>query len=180
MPLPLETERLVLRVAEPADVEPLFAVFGDVAAMQYISSGADPDRAATRRRVEWMMNYQRQHSMSLWSVVERASGTVIGDCGLRFLEQGPLVEVGYRLGRKHWHKGYATEAARAAVEFGFTELGLGEIVAICQPENLGSQNVMRKLGMTLQGPARYYDTDVNLSRLTRDAWSARPSTHEAT
>jgi ribosomal-protein-alanine N-acetyltransferase len=106
------------------------------------------------------------------AVVERASGRVIGACGLQLLEDGPEVELGYRLGRASRGHGYATEAARVWLEYGFETLGLDRIVAVAWPENTASWRVMEKCGMRLVGPGHHYGHETVLYELTREGRAA--------
>jgi RimJ/RimL family protein N-acetyltransferase len=92
----------------------------------------------------------------LWALVEKDSGRLIGDCGLIPLERvGPQIELGYRLIRAAWGKGYATEAAGAVRDLGFERFGLERIYVDVHPENEGSLNVARKIGARLLGPATH-------------------------
>jgi RimJ/RimL family protein N-acetyltransferase len=85
---------------------------------------------------------------------------VIGSAALKPLEDtGPEIEVGYHLGRAHWGRGYATEAARGLLQHGFERLGLARIVAVVDPENTRSLAVVARLGMRAEGPCRCYDRD---------------------
>lgn len=100
------------------------------------------------------------HGWGLWAVEVRATGEFIGFVGLsrpRFEAHfTPAVEVGWRLARSAWGYGYATEAARAAIAYGFTELQLPEIVSFTATSNLRSQAVMQRLDMT-RDPADDFD-----------------------
>jgi ribosomal-protein-alanine N-acetyltransferase len=100
--------------------------------------------------------HQATHGFGLWVVEFRGGGEVIGVTGLGHLADGPEVEVGYRFLRKHWDNGYATEAARASIEFGLDELGLKEIVAVTLSTNLASRRVMEKCGMAFVGIVDVY------------------------
>jgi len=83
------------------------------------------------------------------------SETAIGNCGVRTDEPGALVgDIGYELNPKYWGRGYATEAARAMLAFGFDTLGLHRVWAECVAGNLASRRVLEKLGMTLEGRLR--------------------------
>ena len=120
--------------------------------------GVDESRSVeeTRERVEVLMDIEREHGFTLWAVVDRASGVVIGDCGLIPLERiGPEVELGYRFGPANWGKGYATEAALAARDLGFDRFRLDQIYVDVNPGNEGSLKVARKLGARLLGPATH-------------------------
>jgi ribosomal-protein-alanine N-acetyltransferase len=101
------------------------------------------------------------------AVVERASGRVIGDCGLQPLEGGPDVELGYRLGSAYRGRGYATEAGRAWLTYGLETLGLERIVAVAWPENVGSWRVMEKCGMRRVGSGEHYGHETVVYEITR-------------
>jgi RimJ/RimL family protein N-acetyltransferase len=146
----LRTQRLVLRLWVPEDLEP-FAAFGaDPETMRYFPSTHTRDRSdAVARHFADALD---ERGWGFWAVEVLGGAPFIGFVGLGEPEFEahftPAVEVGWRLGRQHWGKGYATEAAQAAVEFGFRELELDEIVAMTVPANTRSRRVMEKLGMT--------------------------------
>jgi len=158
---------------EEADAEDLHAVYSDPSTFEYI--GSDPTRSIeeTLERIALKAAHHDRHGFALWSVIERASGRVVGDCGLQMLEGGPDVEVGYKLGREYRGRGYATEGARASLDFGFEQAGLDRIVAVTSPVNRPSRNVMEKLGMTLVGPGRHYGRETVLYEIRRTE-RARP------
>jgi len=93
-----------------------------------------------------------RHGFGLWALEVPGVAPFIGFVGLavpRFEAHfTPCVEIGWRIAAEHWNRGYATEAAKAAVAFGFAALGLKEIVAFTVPENVASRRVMEKLGMS--------------------------------
>lgn len=162
MPLPIETQRLLIRSFSTLDAPALHErVFGDPEAMRYIPRGASPSVERTRGSIERFIAHERQHGFALFAVELKETGELIGDCGLFLVEgRGPEVEVAYHFGKAWWGQGYATEAARACLDFGFADCGLSEIIAICFPEHVASRRVMEKAGMRYVGPARYYDIDV--------------------
>jgi RimJ/RimL family protein N-acetyltransferase len=162
VPLPIETARLVIRSFTLRDAPALHErVFGDDEAMRFIPRGASPSVERTRASIERFIRHEREHGFGLWAVDLKETGELIGDTGLYLVQGvGPEVEVAYHYGKKWWGQGYATEAATACLRFGFTECGLGEIIAICFPEHLASRRVMEKAGMRYVGPARYYDLDL--------------------
>jgi RimJ/RimL family protein N-acetyltransferase len=171
--LRLETERLILRPVERTDAEDLHAVYSDPSTFEYL--GAEPsesleDTLEVIARVEARL---RERGLALAAVVERASGRVIGDCGLQHLENGEQVEVGYRMGREHRGRGFTTEAARAWLTYGLDALGLERIVAVARPENVASTRVMEKIGMTLVGPGHHYGADTVLYAITREEFAAQ-------
>jgi ribosomal-protein-alanine N-acetyltransferase len=155
MTFPLETERLLLRPQTLDDLDAMLAVLGDPRVAEWLS-GAPLTRAEVRARIDEKMEIHQSHGYSMWAVIERGTGTVIGDTGLQPLDGGSEIEIGWRFRADRWGRGYATEAARAALAFGFEEAGLDEIAAVTLPENLRSRRVMEQIGMEYDGSAWYY------------------------
>jgi RimJ/RimL family protein N-acetyltransferase len=154
----LTTERLILRRWRPADWQPFAALNADVRVMEYfpgVLSRAESDALAGR-----IDEHFDRHGFGLWAVEVPGVTAFAGFVGLsipRFVAHfTPCVEVGWRLGEEYWGRGYATEGARAALAFGFGELGLREIVSFTVPENFRSRRVMDKIGMT-RDPADDFD-----------------------
>jgi RimJ/RimL family protein N-acetyltransferase len=156
----VETERLLLRRWRADDAPALAALNADPEVMRFIGRGAVLGRGLSDDLLARFEREWRERGFGLWAMEERAApGELVGFCGLTvpmFLpEVLPAVEVGWRLARGAWGRGLATEAARAALAFGFEEHAMGEIVAIVQPENVRSLRVAEKLGMTPR-PDRFH------------------------
>jgi ribosomal-protein-alanine N-acetyltransferase len=98
----------------------------------------------------------RERGYGLWAVEARSTGQLMGRSGLQYLPETDEVEVDFLLGRAHWGKGFATEAGRASVRYGFEEVGVESIVGIVHPDNTASRRVLEKLGMRSTGPAEYF------------------------
>ena len=147
-------------------------MYGDRETMRWIGGGDAYSKSLeeSEARLGRLIDHQERHGFSLWAVTERASGSVIGDCGLILLaHRGPEVELGYRLGKPYWGRGYATEAAGAWLAHGFGELGLERIVAVTHPENVASRRVLEKIGMRFDGPTLYEGARAWLYARERDA-----------
>ncbi len=160
MPPPpeLRTERLLLRRWRPSDRAPFARVNADPRVAAHLPatlSRAESDAFAARIEAHF-----DRHGFGLWAVEIRDGAPFAGFIGLsvpRFEASfTPCVEIGWRLGAKHWGHGYATEGARAALAFGFDVLGLEEIVSFTVPANTPSRRVMEKIGMT-HTPADDFD-----------------------
>ncbi|MGD1995669.1 MAG: GNAT family N-acetyltransferase [Anaerolineae bacterium] len=163
MGFPLETERLLIRPVAPEDAGDLHEAYGDPEVMRIIPGGASESLEATQRRLQKLIEHQNEHGFSMWSVVEKESGKVIGVCGLILVEgKGPDIEVAYQFARAHWGKGHATEAARECIRFGLEELMLAGIVGMTIPTHIASRRVMEKAGMTYEGTGRFYNRDMVL------------------
>lgn len=115
------------------------------------SGGGARSPAGTVERVRGLVAHQERHGFSKWGVCERATGELIGDCGIQLLEGGPDVELGFHLRPSAWGRGYATEAARACLDAAFAGLGLEEVIAIVAPGNAASVRVLEKIGMRPAG-----------------------------
>jgi RimJ/RimL family protein N-acetyltransferase len=146
----LETPRLLLRPFGPGDAVLAHAIYSDPEVMRYVATGPMADVALTQRLLEDYGDHQRRHGFSFWAVIERSSGTLIGDAGLYRTPAGE-VELGYTLGAPWWRRGYATEAAGRWLSVAFEELGLDEVIALAEPANVASLHVLDKLGMERAG-----------------------------
>ncbi|MEV0603303.1 GNAT family N-acetyltransferase [Streptomyces sp. NPDC050315] len=149
----LHTQRLTLRRWLPGDLQPMAAVNADPDVMRWIGNGATRSLTQTASGISsWEQEWDIE-GFGLFAVELRASGELAGFVGLsvpHFLpEVLPAVEIGWRLGRPYWGRGIATEAARAALDYGFRERGLERIISIAQRGNDASERIMRKLGMRL-------------------------------
>jgi RimJ/RimL family protein N-acetyltransferase len=158
LPAEIRTERLVLRRWREAD-RPLFAAINaDPRVMLWLPS------VLTRDESDALIDRIEDHFVSrgfgLWAVDIPGVVSCAGFTGLavpRFdAPFTPCVEIGWRFGADYWGRGYAIEAARASMAFGFTQLGLEEIVSFTVPENMPSRRVMDRLGMT-HDPADDFD-----------------------
>jgi RimJ/RimL family protein N-acetyltransferase len=160
MPLPLETERLIIRSFTMDDAEAMYKVLGDPDTMRFFLIWLAKSVENTRGFIRWVTGMERDFGYSFWAVVEKESGEVIGDCGLAPLEgEGPEVELGCDLRRDKWNKGYATEAGLACLEYGFQELNLERIVAVTHPQNLAARRALEKLGFTETGRGEHYGSE---------------------
>ncbi len=143
------TNRLILREWRDEDLEPFAALNSDPRVMEFLP--ALLSRTESDAMAERIQTHFQEHGFGLWAVEVQGGADFVGFVGLnipRFEAHfTPCVEVGWRLSSDHWGKGYAPEAARASLEYGFRELGLNDIVAITVPHNLKSRRVMEKIGM---------------------------------
>ena len=147
----LETERLVLRRFTEADVDALCELDGDPEVMRFITGGRPTPREVIRDEPlpRFLRAYERFEGFGVWAAVERATGEFLG--WFEFFPpegRGPEeAELGYRLVRSAWGRGYATEGSRALIRKGFTELGVRRVVAETMAVNAASRRVMEKAGL---------------------------------
>jgi len=150
LPSELRTRRLYLRRWSPDDREPFARLNADPRVVEFLPgplSRAESDAVADRIEA----HFQR-HGFGAWALEIPENSRFAGFLGLtipRFEAHfTPCVEIGWRLAAEHWNRGYATEGARAALEFAFVQLHLAEVVSFTVPANLRSRRVMEKIGMT--------------------------------
>jgi RimJ/RimL family protein N-acetyltransferase len=173
VPLPLRTERLLLRPKTLADLDALAAIRADPEYARYLS-GRPRKRNEVEEAIARDLAHQAEHGFSLFTAELRSTGEVIGDAGLQLFESvGPDVEVGWRLGRPYWGHGYATEAGLASLRFAFGELGLDRVIAVAATENAASIRVMEKLGLIYERNVNAYGKDSVLYALERHRLAGR-------
>lgn len=156
----LETERLVLRQFELDDAPVVFAINSDPEVVRY-AEGVTP--ASLAESVSHLRNGPLsdyvEYGYGRWALVLKHSNELIGFCGMKFLKELGLNEIGYRMARKHWGRGIATEAARATLDYARRNLGMDYVIALIMEENLASIRVAEKLGMTSGGLIRFDGID---------------------
>ena len=148
----LETGRLLLREMTGGDFPALCRMLRDPEVMYAYEHAFSEEEAR-----DWLRRQRDRYArdgIGLWAVVEKCSGEMVGQCGLTWQDCGypaPVLEVGYLLERAAWHRGYATEAARACRDYAFDRLGAGEVFSIIRDSNLPSQRVARRNSMEVRG-----------------------------
>lgn len=153
----IRTERLLLRRWRQEDRAPFAALNADPVVREQFQGTMTADESdAFIQRIE---AHWDEHGWGLWAVEVPGVAPFIGFVGLWPADDvigAPKVEVGWRMAREHWGHGYASEAACAALRFGFEELGLDEIVSFTVPQNGRSWRVMERIGL-IRDPSRDFD-----------------------
>lgn len=151
----LETERLLLRPLTRDDLDAMTILLGDAEALAYW--GAPLDRDGARAWIERNIARYERDGFGRCAVIWRATGELVGDCGLvrTEVEGAPEVELGWIVRHDHWGRGIATEAGAAWRDYAFELAGLDRIVSMISEVNLASRRVAEKLGMSLERPAEW-------------------------
>lgn len=145
----IQTDRLLLRDWLEEDIDGLAKINADEKVMEFFPSvrGLKETKAGVAR----MSNHFNQHGFGMFAVDRIDTNEFIGYIGIAYVpyetDFTPCVEIGWRLGYNHWGYGFATEGAKACIDFGFNTLGLKEIVSFTAVPNVRSENVMKKIGM---------------------------------
>ena len=150
MCIQLETPHLILRQWQDSDLAPFYQLNSNSQVMQYfpkLLDKAESDQLAFR-----IQSLIQQNEWGFWALELKSSQKFIGFTGLHYqptlFDFSPCTEIGWRLDPQYWGKGYATEAALRCLEFAFNQLNLDEVVAFTAKQNLRSQAVMERIGMT--------------------------------
>lgn len=149
----LTTDRLLLRAWTDADREPFAALNADPEVMEHFPSVLT--RAESDHMVDLIAEGLTRRGWGLWAVELREDGAFIGFVGLNEVpfeaEFTPAVEIGWRVARPYWGRGYATEAARAALDCAFGTIGLDRVVSFTALSNVRSRAVMERIGLARVG-----------------------------
>jgi RimJ/RimL family protein N-acetyltransferase len=167
----LRTARLILRAIQPEDIDTYYErLFADPDVMRYLPGGERLPRERLDGLVERSHGHWREHGYGVWVVCDGEDGEIRGQCGLRYVDEVDETEILYAYSRSSWGRGLATEAARAALDFGFEQTPLERIVAYAVPANTASTRVMEKLGMRYEADDRLWDMDLVRYAISRKEW----------
>ena len=153
-----KTARIALRRFVPSDAGDLLRLDSDPRVMRYINGGkpsTPAEIAVAMKRIPRI--YAMYPGLGTWRAERRDTGAYIGWFTFKYVPKTPEIEVGYRLLHDAWGQGFATEGATALVHYGFDTLGLYRIIGLTHKDNVASQRVLTKAGLTYRGFGRYYD-----------------------
>lgn len=173
----LQTARLILRLPRLDDFEAYADMQADAEAARFI--GGVLSRAEAWRKFLQMPGAWAIQGFAMFSVIDKSSGDWLGQLGPWRPEGWPGPEIGWAFRRSAWGRGYATEAAEAAIDWTFANLGWDEIIHSIDPENRASQALAQRLGSHNRGPGRlphpYEHLPTEIWGQTRQDWDARRS-----
>lgn len=144
----IETERLIIREHVLSDAPFFFTLNSNYNVVKYTGDSSFKTIEEAETIVQYVMNQYKENGYGRWLVAEKQTGNPIGWCGLKFHTDTKETDIGYRLLESAWGKGYATESAKACVDYGFKHFNLNRIIGDAMKENMASINVFKKLGMT--------------------------------
>lgn len=191
MPVILDTPRIALRQFTEDDVDNLFNLNNDPEVMRYVTGGRPTPREVIRDElIPFHLGvYERLDGLGTWAAESVATGEFLGWFHFRPDRDGDItnVDLGYRLRRPAWNKGYATEGSRALIDMGFIDLGVERVFAHTMTVNTASRRVMEKCGLRLIRTTPHHGPDVIEGSehgeveyaLTKPEWEARASSDAA-
>lgn len=152
MQILIETERLLIRELLPTDAEGMFEMESDPIVHRYVGNKPITTIEESRAVIEFVRQQYADYGIGRWAVLEKATNDFVGWLGFKWM-QGPVnghtnfYDFGYRLTRKHWGKGYASEGSKAAMKYGQEQLGFKNIYAMTDVDNKASRRVLEKTGL---------------------------------
>lgn len=170
--LTLETPRLVLRMLRAEDFGQYAAMMADPEVTRYLSSGQPLTREDAWRQMAMILGHWQLKGYGLWAVEERATRRLAGRVGFFRPEGWPGFELGWVLAREFWGRGYATEAARRALDYGFAEMGREHVISLIRPGNLASIKVAERLGERPEREIEWSGGKALVYGIGRAAWLA--------
>lgn len=164
----LETDRLTLRLLRESDLDAYAAMSADPEVMRFLSAGGGLlTRADAWRQMATYLGHWALRGYGTWAVEERATGAFVGRIGFHYPEGWPDRELGWTIARPFWGKGYASEAARAAIGHAFGTLGWSHVVSLIHPDNHRSERLAERLGYHVHGTADVVGLHLTMYRLDR-------------
>ncbi len=164
----LETERLVLRMWRESDAGPYAEMCADPEVMRYVG-GKPMTGPEAWRNLAMVIGHWHLRGYGMWAVEERAGGDFVGRVGCWQPEGWPGFEVGWVLRRNFWGRGFATEAARASLDYAFDELGQTHVISVIHPDNRASIRVAERIGEKLEGETEVFGIKVLVYGIDRAA-----------
>jgi ribosomal-protein-alanine N-acetyltransferase len=170
-----ETERLILRALVPADEAGMFELHSNPEVHRYLGNNPVTDIEKISGVIEFVRQQYIDNGIGRWAMVEKSSNEFVGWTGMKRIKEPinnrvDFYDIGYRLIPRFWGKGYATEAAIAALDYAFTHLPTDEIVGLANVDNTGSRNVLQKIGLSYQETFAMEGMMVDWLRITREEW----------
>lgn len=166
------TSRMLIRQFSTDDVPELALMLADPEVMRYSIRGV-LTKEDTLDFVDWCASLYATYGFGPWALVEKSSASLVGFCGLspEVIDEADELHVGYRLARRFWGHGFATEAVSATLSYGFGTAQLPSVVAVIQPEHVASVRVAEKAGFRSFVATQFHDRSVRVYRKTLHDWS---------
>jgi RimJ/RimL family protein N-acetyltransferase len=156
----LVTERLRLRAFRKSDFDDYAALNADPEVTRYLGGGGPWDRGRSWRHLAFLIGHWHLGGSGMWALEQKETGIFLGLVGFAEPEGWPCCELAWTLARRWWGHGYATEGARAALDYAFTILKKDRVISLIQPDNRASIRVAERLGQSLQGRIDHFGREM--------------------
>jgi RimJ/RimL family protein N-acetyltransferase len=169
----IETERLILREIVPADVDGLFELDSDPEVHRYLGNKTVDSKEKTLEIIAFIIQQYADNGIGRWAIIDKNTNEFIGWTGLKFVtdlinNHKDFYDIGYRLIPKYWGKGMATESAVAVLDYAFNTMKLEEVFASASCENVGSNKILRNIGLKFIETYYYEDIKCNWYRIDKN------------
>ena len=173
----IETERLILRNLESKDAQGMFELDSDPEVLIYLGNNPLTSINQSKEIIKNVHKQYQKNGLGRWAIIEKDTNEFIGWSGLKYEEkvrkEFSYYDLGYRLKKKYWGKGIATETALISLDYGFNHLGLEKICATAHIENIGSNKVLKKMGFRFVEVIQIENDSCNWYELTNVDWQKR-------
>jgi ribosomal-protein-alanine N-acetyltransferase len=174
----VETERLLLRMFEPNDLDAATVLFNDAEVQKYLSPKNKRNREQLVILLEKCRNYWKERGFGVWCIAEKNVGKMIGYCGFQYFDKTPEIEIVFGFLKEHWGKGYAGESAAAGLKYAFEKLSLNQIFAATHQQNIASRRVLEKLQMRLIEETGHYELNTVTYSISQSEYKAHEQFYE--
>lgn len=153
MNMHIETARLILRDLLPTDVEGMYRMDADPDVHKYLGNNPVTSKEQIIDIIAFIRQQYIDHGIGRWAIIDKESNDFVGWAGLKYITEETnghkhYYDLGYRLAKRYWGQGIATEAALATLAYAFDILGLNVVYAMADCENIGSNKILKKIGFT--------------------------------
>ena len=167
-----ETERFILRELLPSDVDGMFELDADPEVHKYLGNKTVSIKDESAVIISTIRQQYLDYGIGRWAVVDKKTEEFVGWCGIKFITEETnnhinFYDIGYRLQKRFWGKGIATETASACLKYAFEELDFKEVYALTAVDNAGSNKILKKIGMRFIENFDYHGEDENWYRIER-------------
>lgn len=167
----LETERLYLRYFDvEKDLEDYADIMGEYEVGKWLPKGEGHTLKETERFMNYMVKHWEKFNYGIWAVVDKETDCLLGHCGLNYVKDLSEVEVLYAFGKHARGKGYATEAARATLEYAFKQMDLDSVIGLTKLTNTASMNVLEKIGLKYIKDMEIFNLDCKYFKITKEEY----------
>jgi RimJ/RimL family protein N-acetyltransferase len=169
----VETERLILRELLPSDLEGMFELDSDPEVHKYLGNKIVTDKNQIAEIINVVRKQYIDNGIGRWAVIEKSTNNFIGWTGLKFVTEltngrKNYYDLGYRLRRKYWGQGIATETTIASLDYAFNKLKVNEVYAAASCENIASNKILQKVGLSLIETFYYEDIKCNWYKIDKN------------
>jgi len=176
-----ETERIILREILPTDVDGLFELDSDPEVHRYLGNKPVTDKAKIVEVINFIRQQYEDNGIGRWAIIDKKTNNFIGWTGLKFVtdltnNHQNYYDLGYRLIRKYWGQGIATETAIVSLEYAFNKLSVNEVYAAASIDNVSSNKILKKVGLKFIETFYYEDTKCNWYKIEKNEYINRKPT----